>query len=177
MATLVFYRESVGSRPFTLTRRRWTPVYGGRGQPNKTHLFTRHCSALHTVLQHIKDGAEGIRRQMLLAWRHQADHIPVHLLHSGGSRHRNERTPTGKEQKRQTPHVWKLEGWEVNRVEGRAESLSGFFYRSMKLQGSAHSLNHSQYTWAVLWLAERWIMMSYTCLSTMCLQQLSSTAH
>lgn len=129
-------------------------VYGGRVPPNKTHLFTRHFSALHTVLQPTKDGAEGIRRQILLAWRHQVHHIPERLFHSGGSRCRNKQTPTGQEQQPRTRHVWNLEGWKVisckeKQSQVEAEWLSGFFCRSIKLQSSAHSLNHFRCTWAL----------------------------
>lgn len=134
-----------------------------RGQPNKTHLFTRHFSALHTVLQPIKDRAEGIRRQLQLPRRHQLHHRPVRLFHSGGSRHGNQQTPTGEEQQRRTPHVWILQRWNVKAVVERLRH-SGFFCTSIELQSSARRLNHRQCTWALLadWLrGELWS----TCLS------------
>lgn len=130
-----FYQKCVGPRPFTLTCRRRTTVSGWPSRPNKTHLFTRHFSAVHTVLQPIKDGAERVRRQMLLAWRHQLDHILVHLFHSGGSRHRSQHTPTGDEQQRRTPHVWK-KNWRDEKWMNLREK-SSLRWRLRRARGSS----------------------------------------
>ena len=73
-----------------------------RLKPNKTHLFTRHCAALHTVPQCIKEGVKGLPGQMLLARRHDADHRPVRLLHGGRARSGTERTQTGEKQQQQS---------------------------------------------------------------------------
>lgn len=183
-----FYQKCVGPRPFTLTCRRWTTVSGWPSRPNKTHLFTRHFSAVHTVLQPIKDGAERVRRQMLLAWRHQLDHILVRLFHSGGSRHRNQQTPTGDEQQRRTPHLWEKKTggmksewiWEKkSSLRWRLRRARGFFCRKIELQSLSHGLNRFECTWALHgdWLRAGLWCVSITCLSNMCVQQRSSAAH
>lgn len=174
-----FYQKCVGPRPFTLTCcRRWTTVSGGPSRPNKTHLFTRHFSAVHTVLQPIKDGAEGIRRQMLLAWRHQVDHIIVRLFHSGGSRHRNQQPPTGDEEQRWTPHVWKLVGWKVNWFERKEVSGGGWGGLGVLLHEdwAPEFVSRVKSPWMHLSSARDWLRAGLWCAQPVCQTCVCSSA-
>lgn len=155
---------------------------GCRAGPNKSYLSTRHFAALHTFLQCIKDGADGLPGQTLLSRRHGADNSPVRCLNCGGTRDRTEQTPTGKNQQRGKKHlnisfvnvfyVLKMDYFKGKTEERSRQRLTHSLRVFLQAHWTAELSSQLKPTAISLdlnsgsWLAETWLVMSYTCLSS-----------
>lgn len=147
---IAFYQKCVGPRPLLRTCRRWPPVCVAALvsliKLTFSHDTSPHCTRFCSLLK-----TERRESDVRCCWPGDTRATTSRYTSStAGDPHAETNNPqlakSSSAEPRMSEH-WRGEKWislREKQSQVEAESVSGFFCRSIKLQSSAHRLNHFQ---------------------------------